>query len=94
MEQKKDTKKQPESKSFRWLLSIIGEVLLIVPILIILIMFGTFLQDRRQGAQNSQEASRAAQAFSGKEASCGDTAVGFIPLGFYDSVYEDGPGRL
>lgn len=94
MERENNTRKQSEPKSFRWLFSIIGEVLLIVPILIILMMFGTFLQGRRQEAQDSTEASRAARAFSGKEASCGDTAVGLIPVGFYDIVYEDGAGRL
>ena len=44
MEEQKNKKEQPEkeAKTFRWLLSIIGEVLLVVPIVIILLLMGSF----------------------------------------------------
>ena len=77
---------QGNKKSFRWVFSVIGEVLLVIPIAIILLFFGIFIQGRQ--SEPVHESSVKAECLW-EEAEHHDQQ---ITMGFYDILYEDGTG--
>lgn len=88
----KDKKKQEQSeeknRTFRWLFSVVGEILLIIPILIVLLLFAHLIQGR---GENNQEASSVTSWIASGEEYTNDRQ---LTMGFYDSVYEDGTGWI
>lgn len=87
MEEEKEKKNGDHpKKSFRWVLSIIGEVLLVIPIAVILLLFGMFIQERQQETQDSSV--WAEYVWEEEE----DDRQ--FPMGFDAHVYEDDAGRL
>ena len=85
MEVKNDSGKK---KSFRWIFSVIGEVLLVIPIAIILLFFGMFIQDRQ--LEPVQDSSVRAEGVW-EEAEHHDQQT---PMGCDDIIYENGIGRI
>ena len=88
MEQKNTEKTQSEERqrSFRWLFSVIGEALLIVPIILVLLFLGRFIQGFRDG-NPKEENSQSNWAMIREDDK--QTA-----MGIHNLIYEDGTERL
>ncbi len=87
MEQKNTEKTQSEERqrSFRWLFSVIGEALLIVPIILVLLFLGRFIQGFR--AENPEEEnSQSNRAVIRKEQEDDKQTT----VGIHNLIYEDG----
>ena len=79
---------QGNKKSFRWVFSVIGEVLLVIPIVIILLFFGMFIQGRQSDPVQDSSV-RAEGVWEEAEHHDQQTAMGCD-----DIIYEDGIGRI
>ena len=87
-EYRKDTVRG-ETEIFRWLFSVIGEALLIVPIILVLLFLGRFIQGFRD-ENPKEENSQSNWAVIRKEQEDDKQ----IAVGIHNLIYEDGAERL
>ena len=91
MEQKNTEKTQSEERqrSFRWLFSVIGEALLIVPIILMLLFLGRFIQGFRDGNPKEENSQSNWAVIREEQEDDKQTA-----MGIHNLIYEDGTERL